>query len=431
MKTLSKLLLCCVFVACSTNQQAGTGTPELDTTETALATGAVIGAGVGALVGSTAGEAGAGVVLGSIAGATSGGLIGKGLENQERRIDKHDARSGLNTRTASASARSSLAETIWSSGTNNRPSGSKGIASRYVNPGTTTDSDIIPSTTRLQPSEKFVQIRQERSVQDLPTTPKTISATSGSTTAKSTYSYTERNDSKFPAAATNLAPTIELQKPKPELPSLTAVPTRKPTLLGTANLPTSSTLDKTKTEKLAAIKLNADKVANKNVKDIKESSRAKLAEVKDKTAQKIEKNIPVEQKKVTDMAKAPNVALPAVEEVKEATQAKVEEKVEPVAKAIKPVAPQVTHTSVCDAGSKDYDRASNASSDSDKVFYLRRVILACPKEAGPKLQLGKVYSKLGLKDEAKKEFNSVLEVDPANESAQDEMSIMMLDSRKN
>ena len=123
--------------------------------------------------------------------------------------------------------------------------------------------------------------------------------------------------------------------------------------------------------------------------------------------------------------------MPAVEEVKEATQAKVEEKVEPVAKAIKPVAPQVTHTSVCDAGSKDYDRASNASSDSDKVFYLRRVILACPKEAGPKLQLGKVYSKLGLKDEAKKEFNSVLEVDPANESAQDEMSIMMLDSRKN
>lgn len=444
------LLVAVLCAACTANNpDAGTGVPELDTTETGIATGAVIGAGLGALVGSTAGEAGAGVVLGSIAGATSGGLIGKSIESQEKRIDQHDARAGINTKANNSSARSSLSETIWASSPstsqNNRPSGTKGIAAKYVEPANT-------KSAAYRQNDDVIQVRQERG--SVPSTPKTVSSSS----AKSTYSYKERSvSSDLPPAVT---PSIELQKPKAELPAYKgdSIPSRKPSFSDSENIKSSATSDlalqqsarsklKDTQKRVDSQSLGADAFAPAKVSSTKSTqekstvSKSTLAKSEDKNEMRakntVSKNVdtaPIENKQkvvatsvdsLADKGQVKDTTTSTV--LPEAKTIRVEEK----AAVAKAAAPQVKAAATCEAGAKDYDRAVNASSDSDKVFYLRRVILSCPKDASARLQLGKVYSKLGLKDEAKKEFNAVLDNDPSNESAQDEMSIMMLDSRKN
>jgi len=419
MKTHLVLLFCLFTSACfSTNEEAGAGAPSLDTTETALTTGAVIGAGVGAIVGSTAGEAGVGMVLGTIAGATSGGLIGKSIQIEEERIDKLDAHAGINTK-KQKSSRSSLSETLWASaatydkddqntpGYNNRPSGTKGIASKYVSP--TADESFNRVPVNKFDSGRVVQLRQNSQV---PQVPKTIESSNIVPTPSfvqkttNTLSFNDRTQNELPLAAT--APKIELQKPRPELPAFNAVPIRRPSL----DNPDASS-------KYANLKAAAKTISPETTA----SSRSRLKEVAPKPIAVVEES----KKTITKVAtEAPKVVEAEVE--------KVETKVVETVVAKKVSAPQIEtkkSTSVCSAGAKDFERASNASSDSDKVFYLRRVNLACPKETSSRIQLGKVYSKLGLKEEAKKEFNTVLELEPSNESAQDEMSIMMLDSRKN
>jgi hypothetical protein len=355
-----------LMASCSTNEDAGSGLPELDNTEAGVGAGALIGAGVGALVGSTAGEAGAGVVLGSIAGATSGGLIGHAIDGQEKRINQHDARSGVNTKKIASSSRGSLADTIWSS------------------------SNSSNNSNRSKKST-FTQIKEEKNI---PAVPKTISGNAKATDQPTFISRKETNGTGLPMAK---EPTIELQKPKPELPTFSSATIKKPTLSDSKVPPKTARI------------INPPTSSDKNIIVAKESSRAKLNEPEIKKS--------IEQDK--SLAKASS----------DLTQSK-EELTANVAKAN--VAPKVSAaTSACDAGQKDFERAKKSASDSDKVFYLRRVILACPKDSDARVQLGQVYSRLGLKDEAKKEFNSVLESDPENESAQDEMSIMMLDSRKN
>lgn len=402
-------LILLLSMACTANNpDKGTGAPELDTTEAGLATGAVIGAGVGALVGSTAGEAGAGLVLGSIAGATSGGLIGKSIEGQEKRIDQHDARSGINTRAKKDNSRSSLSETIWASSpskNNNRPSGTKGIASRYVDP--------IESRDLVKQDDDVVQLRQDR--QSAPSVPKVVSST-----AKNTFSYKERNATSNLPLATQ--PSIELQKPKPELPSFNAnndsrIPSRKPSLLDNNSMSRAPDLKNKTLDTSARAKLNESKL-----------DKAKNPVIPEKTEQVSalkSKTLPVVEDK-----KLQNAVDDKAKEITSEVKNQVEDKTTH-AKSVSDKAKSQVVSASCETGAKDYERAKSASSDSDKVFYLRRVIVACPKETSARLELGKVYSKLGLKDEAKKEFNAVLDKDPSNEAAQDEMSIMMLDSRKN
>lgn len=393
--TLFVFSLC--LLACSTNDEAGSGLPDLDNTEAGVGAGALIGAGVGALVGSTAGEAGAGVVLGSIAGATSGGLIGKAIDGQERRIDQHDQKAGLNTK-KKTSARGSLADTIWSSSNSNsnRPSGSKGRAAKFVEPlsdSNSLDNDLISPPIK---TSSFTQVKQERII---PSVPKTVSANSKYLEQPTFISRKETSSAGLPVAK---SPTIELQKPKPELPVFSGPTVRKPTLG-----------DSTGTLKTARI-INPPVSDDKKIIVAKETPKAKLAEPE------IKKSIEKTETITNKVSSLDGVK----QEVSTATSTKIE-----TAKVNAPVKAAVA--SVCESGQKDFDRAKKSASDSDKVFYLRRVILACPKNTDARVQLGQVYSRLGLKDEAKKEFKSVLESDPENESAQDEMSIMMLDSRKN
>jgi hypothetical protein len=143
----------------------------------------------------------------------------------------------------------------------------------------------------------------------------------------------------------------------------------------------------------------------------------------EKTLPKAVAKLPVaveeEVKKVEDTESA-DVKLP---------EAKVEQKVDIQEKNAK-LSNKPSVGAKCAKGESEIKRAMNSGSDSDKVFYLRRAILMCPEESSLRVELGKVYGRLGLKDDARREFTSAIDTDPANETAQEELSIMMLDGVK-
>jgi hypothetical protein len=384
-KLLFLLLFTHSFFACASLRDSGVPAPEMDSTETGIATGVVIGAGIGALVGSTAGQPGTGAILGGVAGGTTGGVIGHALETQEKRIDIHDQKLGVDTTpTGGASIRSRL----WSQSDeldfeSNRPSGTKGIAAQYVAPVSKSHPSIEESTIEIKRvpvdpvtlSSTSLPVRQIHQVERSKDKPVPQNST-----------IFARNNESLPIARTvspgRETPRIELQKPRPELPKMQHVPpVRRPTL----------------SNNVESKKVNDTFVARGTSDDSGKVTEKAHPQIASKTQSRA-------------MIEAPVAASVSREN------------------AIGSPARKPQEVSTCSKGKNEIQRARNAASDSDKVFYLRRAILACPQDSSLRVELGKVYSRLGLKDDARKEFNAALDHDPSNESAQDELSIMMLES---
>lgn len=402
--------------SCSLLRESGVPAPEMETTETGIATGALLGAGMGALVGSASGQAGMGVMLGSVAGAATGGVIGKALEDQEKRVDAHDTKLGINTKPKGKSSNQSK---LWARANRseldldyNKPSGSKGLAAKHslvsassLSPqspqsrGRFAESEALsPSVsgfgTKASNNRPIVQLQSESK----PPQPKTL------TKATPLYSARDSNSNTDFAAA-----RVELQKPRPELPSFSPPPLRRPSLGETKSIPEIKTNQEMMNP--SGLPVARSEIGKSQVDPVTKSQQV--------------------------ISKAPVITAPTVEKPKQV--ALVEEKKSAIQPAIV-TSPKVESapaksraesrpSSTCEQGKKEIERARNSASDSDKVFYYRRAILACPKEASLRVELGKVYARLGLKDDARKEFNTALDADPSNESAQDELSIMMLDSR--
>jgi hypothetical protein len=390
----SRVLLASCFIvfvvlssACSTMRESGVPVPEMDTTETGIATGIVLGAGMGAVIGATAGQAGAGALVGGVAGGTTGGVIGKALENNEKRIDAHDSKLGMDTRPGGGA---SVRSRIWAPAdepefAQNRPSGNKGIASRHIEANPPALKGVkerdLSSTSSLPMKSYSPQTTQKRhsgAVTQIQREGRGTGSIASYQASQNQISRTNRDDAKaggLPLARTMDAPVstprIELQKPRPELPVAQNQPAvRTPVRPSNSNASSSN----------AQVAKNA--ISTKTTPD----SRARMAEPKKtESPQSVNQH---SKKTITPSSSSP----------------------------------------LCDKGKNEVSRARSASSDSDKVFYLRRAILACPEDPALRVELGKVYSRLGLKDDARKEFTKALDYDPSNESAQDELSIMMLDS---
>ena len=83
MKSKALLLSCLLlFSACENN--------SLGSTEKGAIAGTVIGAGLGAIIGHETGHTGAGVAIGSGFGALAGGLMGRQVEQTDKRLDQRE-----------------------------------------------------------------------------------------------------------------------------------------------------------------------------------------------------------------------------------------------------------------------------------------------------------------------------------------------------
>lgn len=95
------------------------------------------------------------------------------------------------------------------------------------------------------------------------------------------------------------------------------------------------------------------------------------------------------------------------------------------AEVAKPVIPKDRN---CKEAEVEAKRARSASSEADRLFYYRRALRLCPLEPGYHIEIGRVYAELGRKDDAQFEFRKALELDPESEEAQDELSLLMMES---
>ena len=78
----------------------------------------------------------------------------------------------------------------------------------------------------------------------------------------------------------------------------------------------------------------------------------------------------------------------------------------------------------CKLADEELARANRSTSDADKLFYLRRSLRLCPEESEFHYQIGKIYSNLGRIDDAKFEFRQAIDLDPNNNKAKNQLSML-------
>lgn len=78
----------------------------------------------------------------------------------------------------------------------------------------------------------------------------------------------------------------------------------------------------------------------------------------------------------------------------------------------------------CADAEQDAEKAINATSTADKLFYYKRALHLCPKEAQFHIAAGKVYVEIGQTEDAKFEFRQAIDLDPGNEEAQQQLSLL-------
>ncbi len=80
--------------------------------------------------------------------------------------------------------------------------------------------------------------------------------------------------------------------------------------------------------------------------------------------------------------------------------------------------------SKCMLAETEAERARNAASDADKLFYYRRAIQLCPSAAVYHIEIGRVYIDIGRQEDAEFEFRRALDLDPDNRQAQDQLTLL-------
>ena len=81
------------------------------------------------------------------------------------------------------------------------------------------------------------------------------------------------------------------------------------------------------------------------------------------------------------------------------------------------VAPVTPTDPACANAELEAERARAATTQADKLFYLRRASRLCPSFAGYHIEIGQVYAALGRKDDARFSYNKALEIEPDNGEA--------------
>ncbi len=422
----------------STESDQSDSSSGVSTTAIGAASGAAIGAGLGAIIGSTSGSAGEGVAIGAAAGAVTGAGIGYQLERQElalndnrRSIETQDQliarqdqelallRQGAgdqnlpqlgenigNARTSKAhgtsAARVNTREVKGLSSTTGRAESGhsanwKGISNTYRgNP----NAKPFGSSNSLAPQSNNRRSSGMAEAQKI--SKKSMAADSKVKMAKLEKSSTERSmrshEVKTSLQASNSisAPevkTVDLQKSVSKSPIAEAKNLSAQEARGSLAVKSSDALPPAR-----SVKNDDSSDDGENLAIEAQDSAAEVLPLATESA----KTAAIE-------AKAPTITAPTIENNSVAKQAKPEIK---------------RNEGDCKQASGEAQRGLNATADADRLFYLRRAARLCPAEPTYHVELGKVYSEIGKSVEARSEFKQAIEMDPSNQIARDELSII-------
>ncbi len=78
----------------------------------------------------------------------------------------------------------------------------------------------------------------------------------------------------------------------------------------------------------------------------------------------------------------------------------------------------------CTKAQEEAQRGRNSASQADQLFYFRRALRLCPNQADYHAEVGRVYREIGRTDDAEIELRKALDIDPRNNLAQEELTLM-------
>lgn len=479
------LSFCLGMAACSTMNRSGMvslentddGLPEYELTPMGVGTvtGAALGAGLGAVIGSATGDAGTGLLVGSVAGAAAGGIIGNELDREDRQIAglEDELRSTRKERRIQDRRLETLqdeqqdalrlydAPSLYQKDAagagsqrgrlrNKLPGGSRlpeakrkyqrgqirevseknsifeeeaaelnnASDSRRIFPGNFPVRDPRPEAKPFEVKNWQANTHKKRR---LAYNKGAISKYNGNYGGNT---YTTRSARMSPAlkehaVAKNIKRWEEEQQRAGNLPE-------SPAPVSWSN---SKNLERKKPAQVVR-KINSLPSAKKSVEP------KKIAEKASKTKKNTVPGVKRESETfLNNLAKGQ----PLVKAKREGKVARVS-KVKPKKASISSVAEEIivptkhpenlvltsrsnlTNNPRCMDAKDEVVRASDAGSDADKLYYLGRALKLCPESSAYHLEAGKVYAKIGRKDEAVLEFRQAIDLNPDNLIARRELS---------
>ena len=388
----------CGYLNRTTN--AGLPESEMSTTAVGAASGAVIGGGLGAIVGSTSGSAGEGVAIGAVAGAATGAGIGYQLERDQHALSDH--RKSLEAQQELIARQGEEINELKHS------TADRGGSDRLTTPEL--GMDITPGRSSRSAAKSGTALSAPTKLRGSGSSGTTNGIRDGYRGNPRAKPFSASGEYSNRAVA-NASARGRLRDHQDDLVygSASAVPASVKRRQESAP-PESVRLTSVRSPSPKVQELNeAPAVANTAVKCATTTAArtsASAVSVGGLTAGGTSGLPPAR-------LEAPKGELDAPEVVKEEPAKKS------VAKATSP-----KDQGDCLQATKEAERGLNASSDADRIFYLRRAARLCADEPAYHVELGKLYSEIGKHSDAKFEFRQAIDLDPDNQIARDELSIL-------
>ncbi|MFN8390645.1 MAG: hypothetical protein U0136_10175 [Bdellovibrionota bacterium] len=344
--------------------------PQLNKTGTGAVTGAAVGGGLGLIVGSTSGNAGEGLLVGSLAGGALGAGIGAKMQNDEEKKSLDMNR-----------------DTVSRQG-------------ERIN----------------QQNLEIQDLRQNSS--DRAMAPIAESNMLSSAPIMTPHSTTPRLAASKPTARARLGSSGGIQYLSRPSGTKSATPFREDGAMTSFGATTMAAAKSTVTTPTRVAMHSVAEQAPPTAKTVGAVKKTSVATGGIMVPPTMKHSEPVaEAAPVVEDRSAKTVAggLPPA-----ATDLKASEST--VASANTGKAPKDTGS--CKDAIKEAEHGLNAGSDADRLFYLRRAARLCPTEPSYHVELGKLYGAIGKNDDAKFELRQAIDLDPNNQVARDELSII-------
>ena len=87
-------------------------------------------------------------------------------------------------------------------------------------------------------------------------------------------------------------------------------------------------------------------------------------------------------------------------------------------------AKRTTPPAECERAEEEANRARTSTSEADRLFYLRRALRLCPKDANLHVELSRVFESIGRKDDAIYELKQAQQLDPQHPDVRQRLDVL-------
>ena len=402
---------------------------KLSKTSIGVMTGAALGAGAGAIIGSTTGAAGEGLAIGTVAGAAAGGAIGHHIEKRDNQLVSYREKVRRQNDEISENAiqieelKRDTSDTYFEIPSENRSS----IPGRF-SADDSWSSSALPAKKQIGAvttgSQKIARQSRARmgAVKTSPVSPRRVKP-------KAARPVKERTI--WPRSGTR----------ERSVPNKIVLGSKKEKSLGTPRKvselpPAPRSVITERTDLVAKAMTNSQRSPVQGLPPAPALPKAnntgrERAELAARELGKSEDIIPPAAIVIPKVDGTREIVRPSIPAQRVASKFELREPVSIVGENEKDEKEQVASIVTspgCAEAEVEAARARNASSDADKLFYFRRALRLCRKDPTYHVEIGRVYSSIGRSKDAKSSFRKALELDPGNDDAQDELSMIMLNT---